>query len=53
MPGKGRTLGMSSYYDVIYIYCCPNCGLEITYEEQCVVAKKQKLLKKKKLNEND
>lgn len=47
MPGKGRALGMSSYYDVIYIYCYPNCGLEITYEEQCVVAKKTKTIKEK------
>lgn len=38
---------------VYYIYHCPNCGLETTYEEQCIVAKKQKLSKKKILNEND
>ena len=53
MPGKGNTLGMSSYYDVTYIYCCPSCGLETIYDDQCVVAKQQKFLKKKILNEND
>ena len=53
MPGKGNTLGMSSYYDVTHIYCCPSCGLETIYDDQCVVAKQQKLLKKKILNEND
>lgn len=53
MPGMGNALGMSSYYDVSYIYCCPTCGLETTYDEQCIVAKKQKLSKKKILNEND
>ncbi len=47
----GHAIGMSSYYSVTYIYCCPNCGLEITYDEQCVVAKKQKKLKKKILDE--
>ena len=53
MPGKGNALGMSSYYDVTHIYCCPNCGLEITYDEQCVIAKKQKLLKMKVLDDTD
>ena len=53
MPGKGNALGMSSYYDVTHIYCCPNCGLEITYDEQCIVAKKQKSLKKKIFTEED
>ena len=49
----GSAIGMSSYYSVTYKYCCPNCGLEITYDEQCIIAKKQKLLKRKILNEND
>ena len=53
MPGKGNALGMSSYIDVTYTYWCPNCGLEITYDEQCIVAKKQKLSKKKIPNENE
>ena len=53
MFGKGNALGMSSYYYVTHIYCCPNCGLEITYDEQCIVAKKQKSLKKKILTEED
>lgn len=51
-PG-GSAIGMSSYYSITYTYCCPNCGLEITYDEQCIVAKKQKKLKKKILNENE
>ena len=38
---------------VYYIYRCSNCGLEITYDEQCIVDRKQKLLKRKILNEND
>lgn len=53
MPGKGNALGMSSYYDATYVYYCPNYGLETTYDEQCILAKKQKLLKKKILDEND
>ena len=47
------TIGMDRIERVYYIYHCPNCGLEITYDEQCVVAKKQKLLKQKIINEND
>ena len=47
------TIGMSSYYSVSYVYLCPNCNLEITYDDQCVVAKKQKRLKKKILDKND
>ena len=53
IPGHFIALGMSSYYDVSYIYCCPTCGLDITYDKQCIVAKKQKRLKKKILNENE
>ena len=49
---KVIALGMNSYYDITYIYLCPNCGLEISYDEQRIVAKKQKLLKKRILNEN-
>lgn len=47
MPGKGSALGMSSYYDVAHVYCCPNCGLETTYDEQCAVARKQKEMQRK------
>ena len=46
-------IGMDRIEKVYYIYHCPNCGLETTYEEQCIVPKKQKLSKKKILNEND
>lgn len=47
------TLGMSEISKSYYIYKCPNCNSLITYDEQCVIAKKQKLLKKKILNENE
>lgn len=53
MPGKVWAIGMSSYRYVTYIYCCPNCGAETTYDEQCIVSKKQKRLKKIILDEND
>ena len=35
------------------VYYCPNCNSEITYDEQCVIAKRQKKLKKKILDENE
>lgn len=47
------TIGMDRIEKVHYIYHCSNCGLEITYDEQCIVEKKQKRLKKKILNENE
>lgn len=47
------TIGMDRIEKAYYIYHCHNCGSEITYDAQCVVAKKQKLLKKKIINEND
>ena len=47
------TLGMSEKAISHYIYKCPNCGNEISYDDQCIVAKKQKSLKKKILDEND
>ncbi len=53
MPGEGDALGMSSYYDETYVYWCPTCNRTITYDDQCVIAKKQKLLKKKILIENE
>lgn len=46
------TIGMDKIERVYYIYHCPNCGLEVTYDEQCNVAKKQKRLKKKILDKN-
>jgi RNase P subunit RPR2 len=52
LAGHG-TIGMDKKMMVHYIYHCPNCGSEITYDEQRIVAKKQKRLKKKILNEND
>ena len=47
------TIGMDRIEKAYYVYCCQNCGLEITYAEQCVIAKKQRLLKKKILDENN
>ena len=40
-------IGMDKLEKAYYIYRCNNCGLEITYEEQCIIAKKQKKEKKK------
>lgn len=48
-----HTLGMTAISKAYYIYMCPNCGSIISYNDQCVIAKKQKLLKKKILNENE
>lgn len=45
MPGVGWAIGMSSYDFVTYTYQCPSCRSEITYEEQCYVAKEQKRTK--------
>lgn len=47
------TLGMSQITKSYYIYKCPSCGAKISYECQCAIAKKQKLLKKKILNEDE
>lgn len=47
------TLGMSEISKSHYIYTCTNCGSQINYEAQCIIAKTQKNLKKKILNEND
>ena len=53
MPGPRNALGMSSYRLVTYTYMCPKCNSEITYNDQCIVAKKQKRLNKKSISEND
>ena len=47
------TLGMSEISRSLYVYKCPNCNSLISYEKQCVFAKKQKQLKKKILDECD
>ena len=44
------TLGMSEKVMSYYIYQCPNCGSKISYNDQCVIAKKQKFFKKRILN---
>ena len=53
MAGGMYNIGMTSYQHATYIYKCPNCHSEITYHAQCVVAEKQKKLKKKIISEND
>ena len=47
------TLGMSEISNSYYIYMCTNCGSKINYDYQCIIAKRQKLLKKKILIENE
>ena len=36
------TIGMDKIEKAHYIYRCGGCDLEITYEKQCIIAKKQK-----------
>ena len=47
------TLGMSEIAKSHFIYKCPTCASEISYDNQCIIAKKQKRLKKLIINEND
>lgn len=47
------TLGMNEISKSYYIYKCSNCGSTISYDYQCVIAKKQKFLKKKILDEKE
>ena len=53
MAGGMYNIGMNSYQQATYVYQCPNCHFEITYAAQCVIAEKQKTLKKKIISEND
>lgn len=48
LPGRfgGIPLGMSELEKVGYCYQCPSCKFTFTYDEQCIIAKKQKKLKK-------
>lgn len=50
---KYRMAGMDSIKVTKYIYECPNCGDTITYDEQCLVAKKQKKLHKTILTDEE
>lgn len=36
------TIGMSSVKKTHYVYHCPTCGLDITYDEQCNIAKRKR-----------
>lgn len=47
------TIGMDKKEIWYYIYKCPNCGFEISYDEQVRISKIQKKKKKKILTEND
>ena len=40
------TIGMDKLQLSHYIYQCPTCGNETTYEDQCIIAKQQKEKKK-------
>lgn len=44
---------MTSYSMNTYTYLCPKCGLEITYDEQVKIAKIQKKLNSKILNDEE
>ena len=44
---------MSSCTLTTYTYLCSQCGVETTYEEQCQIAKKQRQLKRRILDENE
>ena len=46
-------IGMDRLKRSHYIYKCPNCDLRISYDAQCIVAKKQKQLNAKILSEDD
>lgn len=48
--GHGWAIGMSAYNSISYTYKCPKCHHEITYDEQCIVAKEQRKQKKKILD---
>jgi len=45
------TLGMNKIEKSYFIYKCPNCNSKISYDEQCVIAKRQKKSNKKILDE--
>lgn len=47
------TIGMTEIAKTHYIYRCPNCNSEISYDAQCIVSKKQKQLKQKIICEKD
>jgi predicted RNA-binding Zn-ribbon protein involved in translation (DUF1610 family) len=51
--GAGIAIGMDRVAVSTFIYKCPNCGHEITYDDQCVIAKIQKKLKKKVLTQDE
>ena len=47
------TIGMTEIKKSHFIYRCPKCASRITYEKQCLVARKQKQYKKKIISEED
>ena len=44
------TVGMNRIEKTRYMYVCPSCNATVTYEEQRLIAKKQKILKRKVIN---
>ena len=47
------TVNVGSYTTVTYVYRCPNCCREISYDDQVKVAKKQKQTGRNVLTEGD
>lgn len=44
---NNRTVGMDAKQKVSYVYRCPKCGQETSYEDQILISKQQKKLGKK------
>lgn len=51
--GRYIMIGMTSYSMNTYTYLCPNCGFEISYDEQVKIAKIQKKLNSKILDDEE
>lgn len=47
-----HTLGMSEKAVSHYVYQCPKCNSEITYDDQCLISKRQRQQKKRILNDD-
>lgn len=46
-------LGTKIIKEVTFVYLCPQCGAETTYEEQCQIARIQRKLKRHILDESE
>ena len=47
------TIGMTAIEKSFYVYRCPRCDTTVTYDEQCRIAKRQKLAKQTVLAQTD